>query len=55
MGCLIKERTLNLGSKIELTWADGMEGVCPVFSSREAAEKYAGTKYPVWRGLTDGK
>ena len=35
--------------KIELSWADGMVGVCPVFDSREAADKYAEGKHQVIR------
>jgi len=27
-------------AKINLVWADGMIGACPVFSTKEEAEKY---------------
>ena len=27
---------------INLVWADGMVGACPLFNTREAAEKYRG-------------
>ena len=27
---------------INLVWADGMVGACPVFGTKEAAEKYRG-------------
>jgi hypothetical protein len=31
---------------LKMTWADGMVGVCPIFSNKKLAKKYAG-KYPL--------
>jgi len=45
VGAVEKEHNVDvLGTelKLNLTWAEGMVGVIPVFESNEAAKKYAG-------------
>ena len=40
-----KKQSVNVLGKpvpINLEWADGMVGACPVFGTKEAAEKYRG-------------
>jgi len=39
-----------LGGEVELdlVFADGMIGCCPVFDSKEKAEKYASEKFPIF-------
>lgn len=52
---IIKKQKISIGSSeenkitqdINLTWADGMMGVLPVFNNKEDAEKYAGDKYGI--------
>lgn len=42
---IVKEHNLDISGieqKLDLTWADGMIGVLPVFESNKAARKYAG-------------
>ena len=45
---LEKTRPLSNGASIDLIWADGMVGACPVFRTKKAAQKYAGKNYTVW-------
>ena len=44
---LEKTRPLSIGVSVDLIWADGMVGVCPVFGTKKAAQKYAGKNYTV--------
>ena len=44
---------LGMTRKLELTWADGMVGVCPVFRNKKAAQKYAGKKFRVTEMLVE--
>jgi hypothetical protein len=44
---LVTEHALTTGAKIQLSWADGMIGVTPIFSSKAAARKYYGKDIPL--------
>ncbi len=44
VSCIEKEHKVRVFSgehKLDLTWADGMIGVIPVFENEKAAKKYA--------------
>lgn len=41
VGIVNREMSLNTGAPIIMEWADGQYGVCPVFSTKRAAEKFA--------------
>lgn len=44
VGCVEKQKEITTPygvKKLDMDWADGMIGVCPVFSTREQAEKYS--------------
>jgi hypothetical protein len=48
--CLVDSRDIALGestAKLEMSWADGMVGVMPIFDDEESAYQYAGEKYEV--------
>jgi len=58
VGAIKKEHTVEvLGTelKLNLTWADGMVGVIPVFESNEAAKKYAGETLIIFELELKGK
>lgn len=47
---LQSKKDLSIGDQtipLEMSWADGMIGVMPVFDSLEAAEGYARDKYQI--------
>lgn len=35
-------------ASLDLSWYDGMIGVCPVFRNKKAAKKYAGKRFEVF-------
>ena len=47
------EKTIKISSNtwyegtLDLKWADGMIGACPVFTNKKKALKYAGKKFDI--------
>ena len=39
---MVQKRELSTGQTINMQWASGMVGVCPVFSNKKLAKRYAG-------------
>jgi hypothetical protein len=42
---VVKTRTVTIGASVkadlEMSWADGMVGVCPIFTNKKAAKSYS--------------
>lgn len=49
--CIEKEHQVKMAvseQKLDLTWADGMIGVMPIFKDENSAKKYAGKKLHIF-------